>query len=303
MRRATTTRLGLVENLHTGARKKRGKINSTLAMITGKQFRSPTPKISLKKINRATQQDVLLFVSRSGASTPRNRREAASRCRCTAERSTRQGWRQGSRWFQICICAKHIPFSQSENQNQKRFAPTGNRTRVCTVAGYYSTTRPSVLAALRASFQVIYSLAIFGLIKPPSREKCQSVSLRSVPTKVLHSHHYHARTAAKTPLRTASASVFPGASSRDGRSWHVWPPHVFDSSRAEAAWDARRERRVPRLTPRLAPRLGAAASQPRLTLRLALRLLPQLLPRARTLNPKPNNPPRFRVKLLFECLP
>ena len=156
---------------------------------------------------------------------------------------------------------------------------------------------------LELVFKSFTQLAIFGLIKPHSREKCQSVSLRSVPTKVLHSHHYHARTAAKTPLRTASASVFPGAPSRDGRSWHVWPPHVFDSSRAEAAWDARRERRVPRLTPRLAPRLGAAASQPRLTLRLALRLLPQLLPRARTLNPKPNNPPRFRVKLLFECLP
>ena len=139
MGRATPTRLGLVENLHTaGARKKRGKMKFN-SCTTGKQFRSPTPKK-----NRATQQDVLLFASRSGASTPRNRREAASRCRCTAERSTRQGWRQGSRWFQICICAKHIPFSQSENQNQKRFAPTGNRTRVCTVAGYYSTTRPSV---------------------------------------------------------------------------------------------------------------------------------------------------------------
>ncbi|KAJ0097837.1 hypothetical protein Patl1_28984 [Pistacia atlantica] len=28
----------------------------------------------------------------------------------------------------------------------KRAAPAGNRTRVCTVAGYYSTTRPLVLA-------------------------------------------------------------------------------------------------------------------------------------------------------------
>ena len=78
------------------------KLNSG---TTCKQYRSPTPKIK-KKINRATQQDVLLFVSRSGASTPRNRREAASRCRCTAERSTqaqgRQRWRQGIP-FQICV--------------------------------------------------------------------------------------------------------------------------------------------------------------------------------------------------------
>ncbi|CAL9059248.1 unnamed protein product, partial [Musa banksii] len=30
-------------------------------------------------------------------------------------------------------------------QNMKLNAPAGNRTRVCTVAGYYSTTRPLVL--------------------------------------------------------------------------------------------------------------------------------------------------------------
>ncbi|KAK2970157.1 hypothetical protein RJ640_019625, partial [Escallonia rubra] len=30
----------------------------------------------------------------------------------------------------------------------KRSAPAGNRTRVCTVAGYYSTTRPLVLLVL-----------------------------------------------------------------------------------------------------------------------------------------------------------
>ena len=30
-------------------------------------------------------------------------------------------------------------------KKNKRFAPAGNRTRVCTVAGYYSTTRPSNL--------------------------------------------------------------------------------------------------------------------------------------------------------------
>ena len=29
-------------------------------------------------------------------------------------------------------------------KNQKVFAPAGNRIRVCTVAGYYSTTRPLV---------------------------------------------------------------------------------------------------------------------------------------------------------------
>ncbi|CAL9122207.1 unnamed protein product, partial [Musa hybrid cultivar] len=31
-------------------------------------------------------------------------------------------------------------------QNRKLNAPAGNRTRVCTVAGYYSTTRPLVLS-------------------------------------------------------------------------------------------------------------------------------------------------------------
>ncbi|AES79578.1 hypothetical protein MTR_7g069990 [Medicago truncatula] len=32
---------------------------------------------------------------------------------------------------------------------KKNIAPAGNRTRVCTVAGYYSTTRPLVLLMLR----------------------------------------------------------------------------------------------------------------------------------------------------------
>jgi hypothetical protein len=30
-------------------------------------------------------------------------------------------------------------------KNENKYAPAGNRTRVCTVAGYYSTTRPLVL--------------------------------------------------------------------------------------------------------------------------------------------------------------
>ena len=137
-------------------------------------------------------------------------------------------------------------------------------------------------------------LAIFEIINLPSREKCQSVSLRGVSLTPLRTRGDGGQDALTHRLRinifTALHQHFQGAPSRDGRSWHVWPPRVFDSSRADAnCRDARRERRVPRLTPRLAPRLGAAASQPRLALRLALRLTPQLTPR--TLNPKPNNPP------------
>ncbi|KAJ0018372.1 hypothetical protein Pint_10216 [Pistacia integerrima] len=33
-----------------------------------------------------------------------------------------------------------------------QYAPAGNRTRVCTVAGYYSTTRPLVLADGRFNY-------------------------------------------------------------------------------------------------------------------------------------------------------
>ena len=35
-------------------------------------------------------------------------------------------------------------------------APAGNRTRVCTVAGYYSTTRPLVLLMINVDDQLIY---------------------------------------------------------------------------------------------------------------------------------------------------
>ena len=39
-------------------------------------------------------------------------------------------------------------WKEQENKIVKRKnAPAGNRTRVCTVAGYYSTTRPLVLLA------------------------------------------------------------------------------------------------------------------------------------------------------------
>ncbi|CAJ1961896.1 unnamed protein product [Sphenostylis stenocarpa] len=39
------------------------------------------------------------------------------------------------------------PFHEASSMllNIKKTAPAGNRTRVCTVAGYYSTTRPLVL--------------------------------------------------------------------------------------------------------------------------------------------------------------
>ncbi|KAG6488548.1 hypothetical protein ZIOFF_049791 [Zingiber officinale] len=36
------------------------------------------------------------------------------------------------------------PNYKNKNQNKVEDAPAGNRTRVCTVAGYYSTTRPLV---------------------------------------------------------------------------------------------------------------------------------------------------------------
>jgi hypothetical protein len=39
-----------------------------------------------------------------------------------------------------------------EEQKKNKLAPAGNRTRVCTVAGYYSTTRPLVL--LENSFKL-----------------------------------------------------------------------------------------------------------------------------------------------------
>ena len=76
----------------------------------------------------------------------------------------------------IFFCAR----KQSENQDRKKFAPTGNRTRVCTVAGYYSTTRPSVLFCLSSHSELILKSftrwAIFGLI---SRQKT------SVPRKIM----------------------------------------------------------------------------------------------------------------------
>ena len=34
---------------------------------------------------------------------------------------------------------------ENRGTKQRKSAPAGNRTRVCTVAGYYSTTRPLVL--------------------------------------------------------------------------------------------------------------------------------------------------------------
>jgi hypothetical protein len=40
--------------------------------------------------------------------------------------------------------ARHRPGKQKSAPASKKSAPAGNRTRVCTVAGYYSTTRPPV---------------------------------------------------------------------------------------------------------------------------------------------------------------
>jgi hypothetical protein len=41
---------------------------------------------------------------------------------------------------------------------KKENAPAGNRTRVCTVAGYYSTTRPLVLVDYIYQIEIITHL-------------------------------------------------------------------------------------------------------------------------------------------------
>ena len=111
------------------------------------------------------------LVSRSGAPTPRNRREAASRCRCSAERSARGVRAQAKHRQTVSFPEKKMDekrFFCTQLRMEKRFAPSGNRTRVCTVAGYYSTTRPTVLSNVleaRGSSRVIYSsFAIFRVI-------------------------------------------------------------------------------------------------------------------------------------------
>ena len=42
-------------------------------------------------------------------------------------------------------------FPHTSRRKKQKFAPAGNRTRVCTVAGYYSTTRPLVPCYLPAT--------------------------------------------------------------------------------------------------------------------------------------------------------
>ena len=143
---------------------------------------------------------MLVFISRSGAPTPRNRREAASRCRCTAERSTRrEGIGQGGSTYKNkkggnSTSASHIG-KQSRSSTQKikkKFAPTGNRTRVCTVAGYYSTTRPSVLfcsfSLSEESHESFTRSAILGLIiRPKNLRPAKNVNVfhSCVSTEVL----------------------------------------------------------------------------------------------------------------------
>jgi hypothetical protein len=51
----------------------------------------------------------------------------------------------------IVLCSKSIVGGTSSTSRKVRIktvAPAGNRTRVCTVAGYYSTTRPLVLLTI-----------------------------------------------------------------------------------------------------------------------------------------------------------
>ena len=100
------------------------------------------------------------LVSRSGAPTPRNRREAASRCRCSAERSARGVRAQAKHRQTVSFPEKKMDekrFFCTQLRMEKRFAPSGNRTRVCTVAGYYSTTRPTVRACLLELWELLSS--------------------------------------------------------------------------------------------------------------------------------------------------
>ncbi|AES64019.1 hypothetical protein MTR_2g015880 [Medicago truncatula] len=57
--------------------------------------------------------------------------------------------------------------------NEKRNAPAGNRTRVCTVAGYYSTTRPLVLVVVCVESEAFnYNCCeFFGLTSEKACEK------------------------------------------------------------------------------------------------------------------------------------
>ena len=47
---------------------------------------------------------------------------------------------------------KNVKTNPLKIKKGEKIAPAGNRTRVCTVAGYYSTTRPLVLAVLTVIF-------------------------------------------------------------------------------------------------------------------------------------------------------
>jgi hypothetical protein len=75
---------------------------------------------------------------------------------------------------------------------QKKDAPAGNRTRVCTVAGYYSTTRPLVL--LYEIFVFLFKRTYVGKDEQPFRSlahltiKCAihfSPCLLRLPVKLL----------------------------------------------------------------------------------------------------------------------
>ena len=50
---------------------------------------------------------------------------------------------------------KNTQKKKNFGKQKKYFAPAGNRTRVCTVAGYYSTTRPLVLVEVLAVINYI----------------------------------------------------------------------------------------------------------------------------------------------------
>ena len=64
--------------------------------------------------------------------------------------------------------------------NKNKNAPAGNRTRVCTVAGYYSTTRPLVLDVSICSSNIITKVRTYYFVKKLKRGKKFRKSLKNL---------------------------------------------------------------------------------------------------------------------------
>ncbi len=82
------------------------------------------------------------IVATASRNRQRNHSHSPVRCRQLQKEMERTlNWAEFDRHTIILICA--TPFSH-KTMRSFAIAPAGNRTRVCTVAGYYSTTRPPV---------------------------------------------------------------------------------------------------------------------------------------------------------------